>query len=86
MDSFPTVVTRSFRPAHGIFVAPWTTIPSPCLNLVVETGPWYACKRILISTSAVQNISYLDAKVVVKLTRADIQRTREDEVAMAALA
>ena len=54
------------------------------LNLIVETGPWYACKRILISTSAVQNISYPDAKVMVKLTRADIQRTREDEVAMAA--
>ena len=53
------------------------------LNLVVETGHWYSCKRILISTSAVQSISYTDAKVVVKLTRADIQRTHEDELAMA---
>ena len=54
------------------------------LNLVIETGPWYSGKRILISTSAIQNISYPGAKVVVKLTRADIQRTREDEIATAA--
>ncbi len=55
------------------------------MNLVVETGHWYACKRILISPSAVQNISYPDAKVMVKLTREDIQQTREDEVATAAV-
>ena len=54
------------------------------LRLVVETGHWYSCKRILISTSAVQNIRYRGAKVVVKLTRADIQQTREDAVTTAA--
>ncbi|MCX6865481.1 MAG: PRC-barrel domain-containing protein [Verrucomicrobia bacterium] len=54
------------------------------LNLVVETGHWYSGKRILISTSAVQKISYAEAKVMVKLTRADLQRTHEDEVATVA--
>ncbi len=51
---------------------------------MVEAGHWYSGKRILISSSAVQRISYLDAKVWVKLTRADIERTREDEVATVA--
>lgn len=54
------------------------------LNLVIETGHWYSGKQILISTSAVRSISYRNAKVVVKLTRADIQQTRQDEIATAA--
>jgi len=56
------------------------------MNLVVETGHWYSCKQMLISPAAVQSISYPDAKVMVKLTREDIRRTRENEVATAAIA
>jgi uncharacterized protein YrrD len=52
-------------------------------ELVVETGHWYSGKEILISPGKIQKISYEDSKVFVKLTRADIQRTAENEVAKA---
>ncbi|MEO5915464.1 MAG: PRC-barrel domain-containing protein [Luteolibacter sp.] len=50
-------------------------------DLIVETGHWYAGKQILISTASILNICYEDSKVSVKLTRADIQSTLEDDVA-----
>ncbi|MEO5711867.1 MAG: PRC-barrel domain-containing protein [Luteolibacter sp.] len=50
-------------------------------DLVVETGHWYSGKQILISPAAVLGISYGGSEVSVKLTRADIKRTREDEAA-----
>ncbi len=50
-------------------------------DLVVETGHWYSGKEILISPASVLGISYGDSEVAVKLTRADLERTREDEVA-----
>lgn len=50
-------------------------------DLVVESGPWYSGKNILISPSAVKRISYAKSKMLVKPTRATRQRTLEDEVA-----
>ena len=52
-------------------------------KLVVETGHWYVGKEILISPSMIDRISYEDSTVFVKLTKADIQRTAENEVAKA---
>ncbi len=55
-------------------------------DLVVETGHWYSGKQILISPLSVLGISYANSEVSVKLTRAEIELTREDEVAKLALA
>lgn len=55
-------------------------------DLVVEAGHWYSGKQILISPAEVRGIRSEESKVTVKLTRADIQRTREDEEAAAACA
>lgn len=52
-------------------------------DLVVEAGHWYAGKQILVSPASVVKICYEESNVAVKLTRADIQRTLEDDVAMA---
>jgi hypothetical protein len=52
-------------------------------ELVVETGHWYASKEILISPSKIERISFAESKVFVNLTRADIQRTAENDVAKA---
>ena len=52
-------------------------------ELVVETGHWYAGKEILISTRAVERISYDESKVFVKLSRAAIRQTAEDDVVKA---
>jgi hypothetical protein len=52
-------------------------------KLVVETGHWYSGKEILISPSKVERISYKESKVFVNLTKADIQRTGENEVVKA---
>ena len=52
-------------------------------ELVVETGHWYSGKEILISPGKVERISYEESKVFVKLTKAEIQRTEENEVAKA---
>ena len=52
-------------------------------ELVVETGHWYAGKEILVSPAKIDRISYEDSTVFVKLTKADIQRTAENEVATA---
>ena len=50
-------------------------------DLVVETGHWFAGKAILISTGRITRISYEESTVFVNLTKADIQRTAENEVA-----
>jgi len=50
-------------------------------ELVVETGPWYAGKEVLISLSNVERVSCGDSSVHVKLTKADILRTAEEEQA-----
>lgn len=52
-------------------------------ELVVEAGHWYSGKEILISPSKVERISYQESKVFVKLTKADIERTAENDVAKA---
>ena len=52
-------------------------------KLVVETGHWYAGKEILLSPSMIDRISYEDSTVFVILTKADIQRTAENDVAKA---
>ena len=52
-------------------------------ELVVETGHWYSEKEILISPSKIKRISYEDSKVFVNLTKADIQRAAENDIAKA---
>jgi hypothetical protein len=47
-------------------------------ELIVETGHWYAGKKILISTGKVERISYEESAVFVNLTKEDIQRTAEN--------
>jgi hypothetical protein len=50
-------------------------------ELVVQTGPWYSGKEILISHRQIDRISAEESKVVVNLTKADIQRTAEHALA-----
>ena len=50
-------------------------------ELVVETGHWYSGKEILISPDKIERISYEESKVFVNLSKADIQRTEENEIA-----
>jgi hypothetical protein len=50
-------------------------------KLAVETGHWYAGKEILISTDAIERISYEESKVFVSLSQADIRRAAEDGLA-----
>jgi len=50
-------------------------------ELVVETGHWFSGKQILVSPGDVERISHVEKKVFVKLTKADIQRTAEDNLA-----
>lgn len=50
-------------------------------DLVVESGPWYSGKQILISPSAVKRICYTKSEVMVKVNRSNVQRNLEDEVA-----
>ena len=54
-------------------------------DLIAATGKWYDGKHILICPKSVKNINYGLAKVSVKLTRADLQRTHENEVAKSTL-
>jgi hypothetical protein len=54
-------------------------------ELVVEAGHWYSGKEIRIPTDRVERISYKESKVYVTLTRADIQKTAEHELAKPAL-
>lgn len=50
-------------------------------ELAVEAGHWYSGKEILISPDKIERISHEESKVFVSLTKADIQRTGEDEIA-----
>jgi hypothetical protein len=52
-------------------------------ELVAETGHWYAGREILIPTGKIKRISYEESAVFVSLTKADIQRTAENQVAQA---
>ena len=52
-------------------------------ELVVESGHWYSGKEIRIATNKVDRISYKESKVYVSLTKADIQKTAEHELAKA---
>jgi hypothetical protein len=55
-------------------------------ELKVETGHWYSSKEIRISTDKVNWISYNESKVHVNLTRADLLKTAEHELATVAAA
>ncbi len=50
-------------------------------EVVVEAGHWYSGKEIRISSGKVLRISYEDSNVFVDLTKAEIQRTAENELA-----
>lgn len=50
------------------------------LELVVETGHWYAGKEILISPTKINRISYEESKVFVNLTKEDIKQTADNDV------
>ena len=50
-------------------------------ELLVETGHWYAGKEIMIPTGKITRISYEDSAVFVNLTKANLQKTGENEVA-----
>jgi hypothetical protein len=52
-------------------------------QLVVESGHWFSGKEILIAPAKVERVSYEDSTVFVNLTKADIQRTAENEVVAA---
>jgi len=52
-------------------------------DMVVEAGHWYSGKEILIPVSQIQRISYLEKQVIVNLTKAEIARTPEHELAKA---
>jgi hypothetical protein len=52
-------------------------------EVVVESGHWYAGKEILISPEKVERISYEESTVFVNLTKAEIQRTAENDVVKA---
>jgi hypothetical protein len=50
-------------------------------ELIVEAGAWYSGKEILISHAKIDRISYEESAVHVRLTKADIERTAEHELA-----
>jgi len=52
-------------------------------DLVVETGHWYAGKEVFVAPNKIEQISYEDSKVVVNLTKGDIESAAENEVAQA---
>jgi hypothetical protein len=47
-------------------------------DLVVEAGPWYAGKEILISPAKAERISQEKSKIFLNLTQADIRQTEEN--------
>jgi hypothetical protein len=51
-------------------------------DIVVEAGHWYSGREVLVSTAAVERISYEDSTVFINLTRDDIRRTAENQVAV----
>jgi hypothetical protein len=52
-------------------------------ELVVETGPWHLGKRLLISPNEIDHISDLEKRVFVRLTKAGIRSTAENEIVKA---
>jgi hypothetical protein len=52
-------------------------------ELVVEAGHWYSGKEIRIPVSKIERISYKETKVVVNLSKTDIQKTVEHGLAKA---
>jgi hypothetical protein len=52
-------------------------------ELAVETGRWFLGKQILVSPGEIERISFLEKKVFVKFTMADIERTGAKELAKA---
>ena len=52
-------------------------------QMVVETGHWYAGKEIRIPINQIERISYREAKVIVTLTKAEIEKTADHELAKA---
>ncbi len=52
-------------------------------ELVVEIGPWYADKTVLILPEDIARISYEDSRVLVNLSRKVIEQTTRDDVAQA---
>ena len=52
-------------------------------ELVVETGPWYAGKTVLILPEDITRVSYEDSSVLVNLSKKVIEQTTRDDVAQA---
>jgi hypothetical protein len=52
-------------------------------DLVVEAGPWYSGKEILISVNKIDRVSFEDSEVCMKLTKADIQKAEDESLANA---
>jgi uncharacterized protein YrrD len=52
-------------------------------ELVVETGHWYAGRRILVLPENINRISYDDSSVFVSLSKEDIRQTSTNDVAQA---
>jgi hypothetical protein len=50
-------------------------------ELIVEIGHWYPGKKILIPLNKIERVSYEESIVYVNLSKEDIQRTAENEVA-----
>lgn len=53
-------------------------------DVVVEAGHWYAGKKVRITTSKVDRISFDDSAIYVSLARDDIKRANDGEVAVPA--
>jgi hypothetical protein len=52
-------------------------------EMIVEAGHWYSGKEIRIPVSQIERISYLESKVIVTLSMAEIEKTAEQELAKA---
>jgi hypothetical protein len=52
-------------------------------ELTVETGHWYSGKEILITPSQIERISYEESKVLVKLTKKNLESTEGKHLAIA---
>jgi uncharacterized protein YrrD len=52
-------------------------------ELVVEAGHWYSGRQILVSPDRIDRISFVDRKVFVRLTKAEIRFAGQDDLAKA---
>jgi hypothetical protein len=52
-------------------------------DMVVEAGHWYSGKEIRIPVDQIERISYMESKVIVTLTKEEIERTAEHGLAKA---